>query len=322
MCIKMKQFIIKSKATAAIIALLFVVNKGMAQFDYMFTQYMFNEMFINPAYAGSKEAMSATLLHRQQWVNFPGRPVTTSFSLHGPLMNNKMGLGMSIMNERIGVLNHNLAYLSYAYRIKTGEKSTLAFGLMGGIHNQVNKFSELKISNDGTTDSQFSGSASTIAPNFGTGIFFNTKTFYTGLSVPRMIDDKVKFETNGAVSLSTQIDPANFHYYLTIGNIFTLSKDLKLKGQAMVKAVQNAPLQFDVNTNFLIKDLVWAGASYRNGSAVSVILGMQVNTQFLVSYAYDYNLNAIQKYSQGSHEIMLNYLFSYKGKKVVTPRYF
>jgi type IX secretion system PorP/SprF family membrane protein len=318
----MKQFIIKSKATAAIIALLFVVNKGMAQFDYMFTQYMFNEMFINPAYAGSKEAMSATLLHRQQWVNFPGRPVTTSFSLHGPLMNNKMGLGMSIMNERIGVLNHNLAYLSYAYRIKTGEKSTLAFGLMGGIHNQVNKFSELKISNDGTTDSQFSGSASTIAPNFGTGIFFNTKTFYTGLSVPRMIDDKVKFETNGAVSLSTQIDPANFHYYLTIGNIFTLSKDLKLKGQAMVKAVQNAPLQFDVNANFLIKDLVWAGASYRNGSAVSVILGMQVNTQFLVSYAYDYNLNAIQKYSQGSHEIMLNYLFSYKGKKVVTPRYF
>jgi type IX secretion system PorP/SprF family membrane protein len=318
----MKQFIIKSKATVAIVALLFVVNKGMAQFDYMFTQYMFNEMFINPAYAGSKEAMSATLLHRQQWVNFPGRPVTTSFSLHGPLMNNKMGLGMSIMNERIGVLNHNLAYLSYAYRIKTGEKSTLAFGLMGGIHNQVNKFSELKISNDGTTDPQFSGSASTIAPNFGTGIFFNTKTFYTGLSVPRMIDDKVKFETNGAVSLSTQIDPANFHYYLTIGNIFTLSKDLKLKGQAMVKAVQNAPLQFDVNANFLIKDLVWAGASYRNGSAVSVILGMQVNTQFLVSYAYDYNLNAIQKYSQGSHEIMLNYLFSYKGEKVVTPRYF
>jgi type IX secretion system PorP/SprF family membrane protein len=266
--------------------------------------------------------MSATLLHRQQWVNFPGRPITTSFALHGPLMNNKMGLGLSVLNERIGVLNHNLVYASYAYRIKTGAASNLAFGLMGGIHNQVNKFNEIKVNNDGTSDPNFSNSASTIAPNFGTGIFFNTKTFYTGISVPRMIDDKVKFETNGAVTLSTKIDPNSFHYYFTIGNIFTLSKDLKLKGQAMVKAVQNAPLQYDVNANFLIKELIWAGASYRNGSAVSGILGMQVNAQFLVSYAYDYNLNSIQKYSQGSHEIALNYLFSYKGKKVVTPRYF
>jgi type IX secretion system PorP/SprF family membrane protein len=318
----MKQFIIKTKVIAVIIALMTIANTARAQFDYMFTQYMFNEMFINPAYAGSKEAMSATLLHRQQWVSFPGRPITTSFSLHGPLMNNKMGLGMSILNERIGALNHNLAYASYAYRLKTGENSTLAFGLMGGIHNQVNKFSELQISNDGTVDPQFSNSASTIAPNFGTGIFFSNKTFYTGISVPRMIDDKVKFATNGAVELTTKIEPSNFHYYFTIGNLFTLSKDLKLKGQAMVKAVQNAPLQYDINANFLIKEMIWAGASYRNGSAVSAIIGMQVNAQFLVSYAYDYNINSIQKYSQGSHELALNYLFSFKGKKVVTPRYF
>lgn len=318
----MKQHTIKAKVTTLLVVLLFVANKGLAQFDYMFTHYMFNEMFINPAYAGSKEAMSATLLHRQQWVNFPGRPITTSFSLHGPLMNNKMGLGLSVMNERIGVLNQNLAYVSYAYRVKTGEKGTLAFGLMGGIHNQVNKFSDLKVTNDGTTDPQFSNSVSTIAPNFGTGIYFNTKTFFTGLSIPRMVDDKVKFSTNGAVSVNTQIHPSNFHYYFTIGNVFTLNKDLKLKGQAMVQAVQNAPLQYHINANFLIKEMIWAGASYRNGSAVSAIVGMQINSQFLVSYAYDYTLNSIQKYSQGSHEIVLNYLFSYKGKKVVTPRYF
>jgi type IX secretion system PorP/SprF family membrane protein len=319
----MKKFIIKIKAIAITVCFLVAANNAKAQFDYMFTQYMFNEMFINPAYAGSKEAMSATLLHRQQWVNFPGRPVTTSFSLHGPLMDNKMGLGLSVLNERIGVLNHNLVYASYAYRLKTSAKSTLAFGLMGGMHNQLNKFNELKISNDGTTDPQFSNSASTIAPNFGTGVFFNTQTFYAGLSVPRMIDDKVKFATNGAVELSTKIEPVNFHYYVTIGNLFTLSKDLKLKGQAMIKAVQNAPLQFDLNANFLIKEMVWAGVSYRNGSAVSAIVGMQVNKQFLVSYAYDYTLNPIQNYSPiGSHELALNYLFSYKGKKVVTPRYF
>lgn len=316
----MKNF--KIKSVALITVILLTTFNGKAQFDYMFTQYMFNEMFINPAYAGSKEAMNVTLLHRQQWVNFPGRPITTSFSLHGPLLQNKMGLGLSVLNERIGVLNRNMAYVSYAYRIKTGLKSTLALGLMGGIHNQVNKFNELQLNNDGSTDPNFIGSASTIAPNFGSGLYFNNKTFFAGLSVPRMIEDKVKFGTNGAVEVSTKINPNNFHYYFTIGNVFTLSKDLKLKGQAMVKAVQNAPIQYDLSANFLIKEIIWAGVSYRNGSAISAILGMQVNAQFLVSYAYDYHLNAIQNYSQGSHEIALNYLFSYKGKKVVTPRYF
>jgi type IX secretion system PorP/SprF family membrane protein len=293
-----------------------------AQFDHQFTQFMFNEMFINPAYAGSKEAMSATLLHRQQWMNFPGRPVTTSFSLHGPLMGNKMGLGLSVLNERIGVLNRNLIYGSYAYRLKTSENGTLAFGLMGGVHNQLNKLSEVKTNNDGTVDPQFAGTVSTLAPNFGTGVYYSTKTFYTGISVPRMINDRVKFATNGAVEINSQIEPNKFHYYLTIGNVFKLSDDLKLKGQAMVKAVQNSPLQYDINANFFIKEMVWAGLSYRNGSAASAIIGLQINPQFLVSYAYDYNLSAIQKYSQGSHEIALNYLFSYKGKKVATPRYF
>lgn len=309
----------------AAIILLFGTGKIQAQYDYMFTQYMFNETFINPAYTGSKDAMSATLLHRQQWVNFPGRPITTSFSLHGPLMQSKMGLGLSVLNEKIGVLNHNLAYISYAYRLKTGDKSTLAFGLMGGIHNQVNKFSEIRTNPEGSTvvDPQFSqNNASTIAPNFGTGVYFNTRTFYAGLSVPRMIDDKVKFASNGQVELSTRLEPANFHYYLVVGNLFKINDDLKLKGQAMVKAVMNAPLQFDINANALIKDMIWAGLAYRNGSSASAIVGMQVNPQFLVSYSYDYTLNNIQKYSTGSHEIVLNYLFSYKGKKVVTPRYF
>src|SRR3954471_22722293 len=122
----MKKSIFKIKAVIALVLLLAISNTGKAQYDAMFTQYMFNEMFINPAYAGSREAMSATLLHRQQWVNFAGRPVTTSFSLHGPLMDNKMGLGLSVLNESIGVLNRTLIYGSYAYRIKTSENGRLA----------------------------------------------------------------------------------------------------------------------------------------------------------------------------------------------------
>src|ERR1043166_8497221 len=116
-----------------------------AQFDAMFTQYMFNEMFINPAYAGSKEAMNATLLHRQQWVSFPGRPVTTSFAIHGPLFDNKMGLGLSVLSEKVGVMNRSLIYGNYAYRLKLKEGHNLALGLMTGIETQANNFTSLKI---------------------------------------------------------------------------------------------------------------------------------------------------------------------------------
>ena len=313
----------KIKIIAVVALFLAFVNTSKGQYDAMFTQYMFNEMFINPAYAGSKEAMSATLLHRQQWVNFPGRPVITTFSLHGPLMQNKMGLGVSVLNEKIGVLNRNLAYVSYAYRLKLDKNSTLAFGLMAGIHNQISKFSELKTNNDGTTDTQFSAnSPSLISPNFGSGIYYTNKTFYAGVSVPRMIDDNFKFSSSGVAEQTLNFSPNRYHYYLTLGNMFTITSDLKLKAQAMVKAVQNAPLQYDVNANFLIKDFIWAGLGYRSGSSASAVVGVQINPQFLVCYSYDYGINSIQKYSQGSHEIMLNYLFSYKGKKVVTPRYF
>ncbi|MBP7808226.1 MAG: type IX secretion system membrane protein PorP/SprF [Bacteroidia bacterium] len=292
-----------------------------AQYDAMFTQYMFNEMFINPAYAGSKEAMAVTGVHRQQWVNFPGRPITTTFSMHGPIVNEKMGFGLSFLNEKIGSLNRNLAYLSYSYKIKAGKNGNLAFGLMGGVHNQVNKFSQLKATEEG--DVQISqNSPSVYAPNFGFGIYYSDKVNYAGLSIPRMIDDHILFDANGDYTKVTKMSPQKFHYYLTLGRIFTLTDGLKLKGQAMIKAVQNAPLQYDLNANFLIKEKIWAGLSYRSGDAVSAILGIQVSPQFVVSYSYDYTLSQIQKYSQGSHEIALSYVFKYKGKNVITPRYF
>jgi len=310
---------IKRKVLLALVII--AAQNTYAQYDAMFTQYMFNEMFINPAYAGSREAMSTTLLHRQQWLNFPGRPVTTTFSLHGPLMFNKMGVGLSVLNERIGKLQRNMVYATYAYRVKTGDNGKLAFGLNAGIHNQVNKLAELKAVDEG--DLQISqNTPSLIAPNFGFGMYYNTQKFYAGLSIPRMIDDGFMFEQNGNIKQSLRFDISRFHYYITTGYVFDVSDDLKIKPQAMIKLVQNAPLQYEANVNFLIRELVWAGISYRSGSSLAAILGVQASPQFLASYSFDYGLNAIQRYSQGSHEISLSYLFAYKGKKVVTPRYF
>lgn len=309
------------KSILIIIVTLISTISAKAQYDAMFTQYMFNEMYINPGYTGSKEAMAVNLAHRQQWVNFPGRPITTSFTLHGPLANNKMGLGISVLNERIGKLNRNILYLNYAYRIKTGEKGHLSFGLMGGIHNQVNKLSELKATETG--DIQVSNNTpSLMSPNFGTGIYYYTNKFYAGISIPRMIDDSYMFDQKGEIIASNSFKVSKFHYYLTVGNVFEINDDLKIKPQAMVKMVQNSPLQYDINVNFLIKNKIWAGIAYRSSSDISALIGLQVNPQLLINYSYDYALTAIQKYSQGSHEITIGYLFSYKQQKVVTPRYF
>jgi type IX secretion system PorP/SprF family membrane protein len=317
---KKKQMKMKKVITFFTAIILYSITAN-AQYDAMFTQYMFNEMYINPAYAGSKEAMAVNLTHRQQWVNFPGRPITSAFTLHGPLSNNKMGLGISVLNEQIGKLSRNLVYINYAYRIKTGEKGHLAFGLMAGIHNQINKLSELKPSETG--DIQVSqNTPSLITPNFGTGIYYSTKKFYAGISIPRMVDDSYLFNQAGNITTSTKITPNKLHYYFTVGKVFEINDGLLIKPQAMVKAVQNAPIQLDLNVNFLIQNKIWTGISYRSGSDISALIGIQVNPQFLINYSYDYSLTKVQKYSQGSHEITLGYLFNYKQSKVVTPRYF
>jgi type IX secretion system PorP/SprF family membrane protein len=322
----MKNIIINSKKAALILSCLFVTQHVKAQYDAMFTQYMFNEMFINPAYAGSKEAMSATLLHRQQWVSFPGRPVTTSFALHGPVLENKMGLGLSVLNEKIGVLNRSLIYGSYAYRLTVHEGGTLALGLMGGIENQVNEFSKLKLTDvaNAPADPMFSSNTPNIlGANFGTGVYYTTSTFYAGLSIPRILDNELRYNyrTRSDIKI-TSIKPSRFTYYLTLGNVFKINNDLRIKANTMVKAVQNAHVQVDIGASALIKETVWAGFSYRTKSSLSLLLGFQANNQLLINYAYDYGVNKIQNYSQGSHEIVLNYLFSFKERNVITPRYF
>ena len=317
----MKKNIIKFKGLGIIILIL-LSNSIKAQFDAIYTQYMFNETFINPAYVGNKEAMDITLLHRQQWTAFGGHPVTTAFSIHGPLSQSKMGLGLSILNDQIGVLNRNLIYLNYAYRIKLSEKGVLALGLMGGIDNQTNKFSSLAINENGVNDDpQLAKNGNMIAPNFGTGLFFNNKKFYAGVSMPRMIDNQVSFNNLESVT-TTKVDFRKFAYHITCGNLFTLNESIKLKASGMLKIVQNAPMQFDLNANFLFEETLWAGLSYRTGSAISALAGIQINKQFLICYSYDYGLNGTQKYFTGSNEIILNYLFSFKGKQVITPRYF
>jgi type IX secretion system PorP/SprF family membrane protein len=310
---------------ASVILLLVLVMgtslKVKAQYDLMFTQYMNNEMFINPAYTGSKEALAITALHRQQWVGMDGRPITTTLTAHAPLMANTMGIGISLLNEKIGVTTRNMIYLSYAYRIRTGDKSHLSFGLMGGIHIQSDKLGSV-ITTD-IDDHNFRANTQTVTtPNFGFGMSFTTDKFFAGFSIPRLIDDHLSIGEGSNVLNNLAIRPAKCTYYITVGRVFTINEYFKLKPSLMMKAVANAPVQLDINLSTLIREHLWLGLSYRSGSDMSAMIGVQISPRFLINYSYDYPLSSIKKFSSGSHEIVLSALFGYKGKKIVSNRYF
>jgi type IX secretion system PorP/SprF family membrane protein len=295
--------------------------KVYAQFDAMFTQYTNNEMFINPAYTGSKDALCITALHRQQWVGIEGRPVTTTVTMHSPVWEDKMGLGLSVLNEKIGVTTRNMLYLSYSFRVKTSSKGYLGFGIMGGLHIQTDDFAT--VTTDQPNDPWFSANIhGRTAPNFGFGINYNTDKFFAGISIPRLIDDNYVFGEDGKAINDLKLEPKNFHYYLTLGRVFTVSDNFKLKPSMMVKTVLNAPIQFDANLNTLIKEHLWLGASYRSKADISGLIGLQINPRFLVSYSYDFTTSSLNQFTTGSHEIVLSALFGYKGKKIASNRYF
>jgi type IX secretion system PorP/SprF family membrane protein len=308
---------------ATIASLLIILTssvKVQAQFDAMFTQYMHNEMFINPAYTGSKDALSITALHRQQWVGVEGRPITTTLTLHSPIWENKMGLGFSMLHEEIGVTKRYMIYLSYAYRIKTSDKGFLSFGLNGGIHIQSDNYKSLQT--DVINDPRFSTNVNgEVTPNFGFGVNYNTDKFFAGLSIPRLLDDNI-YISDQSVNKKVTFSTKSFHYYLTVGRVFTLSDYLKLKPSLMLKAVMNAPVEFDISVNSIIKDLLWLGVSYRSSADMSAMIGLQLSPKFFISYAYDYPTSSLNHFTTGSHEIVLSALFGYKGKKVVSTRYF
>lgn len=293
--------------------------KANAQREPMFTQYMFNESFVNPAYAGSHESIGMNILYRDQWVGMDGSPKTQTFSIHSPLKNRKIGLGLAILNESIGVSNQFLASANFAYRIRM-RRSVLQFGLQGGFVNDIENYSKVTTIDPG--DNHFSKDIKKyFMPNAGFGTYFYTKKFYVGFSIPRLLENKID------PSLPNEVvnNVGNFsvwHYYFATGYVFTLNQDLKFKPSIMIKSVPNTPVEIDFNTNFLIRDLIWLGAAYRTGDAVSGLLGIQLSKQLRLGYSYDYTLSDLQKFNSGSHEFTLSYNIGLSKARITSPRYF
>ncbi len=309
------------KLIAVVIVLLSGLN-NYAQQDAMFTHYMFNTLAINPAYAGSREALTVTALHRSQWVGFEGAPTTQTLTLHTPISNDKIGLGLSIFNDKIGPLNTTAFYADFAYKLKVSKKGKLAFGLKGGINLVQQGINTLKL--EQVNDASFSNNAENqLLPNFGFGIYYYTSKWYLGLSTPKLLENELK---NSTSTTTQQVTNEQRHYFLIAGTVFNLNTDgsLKLKPTTFIKATNGAHSEVDITGLFIINDKFELGAMYRTGDALGLLIGYNFSNQLRFGYSFDWSFsNTTFKYNNGSHEIMLRYDFIYKDKeKIRSPRYF
>ncbi len=290
---------------------------GRAQFDPMFTQYMFNELFINPAYAGSREYLSATGMVREQWVGLDGAPSTQTLTLHAPIFNQRMGVGLSVMNESIAVSKRTGANITGSYRLKM-KNHWWSFGLQLGAVSLSEDLAALNLQND---NSFLMNTGRKTAPNIGFGTYYQAQKWYVGLSIPRMIQNRLGVNSGGAEVIN-EFNMADLHYFLTAGSVHAISPVITLRPNVMVKAVSGAPIEVDLSANLLFNDFIWAGLAYRTGDAASAFLGAYITKQLRFGYAYDYSLTKIQDFNSGSHELMLGYDFNYDKGSISTPRHF
>jgi type IX secretion system PorP/SprF family membrane protein len=298
-----------------------LVNSVFAQQDAMFTQYMFNGLVLNPAYAGSREVLSATALYRNQWVGIDGAPKTVTFSMHAPVRNEKIGLGIIFCNDRLGITNTNNVGLNYAYRITFKNKAKLSLGLQASVLQYRADFASIAHSfSPSVFDPAFAQVINRWLPNFGTGIYYYTNKFYAGISMPNILLNKLS--ESGAVFQVGDKASQYRHLFLTTGYVFDLNKSLKLKPSILVKFVQGAPVEFDFNANLWLFDMFAVGLSYRTRDSIDALFEFQVTPQLGIGYAYDYTLTPLGKYTSGSHEIMLRYEFGFSKTRIITPRYF
>lgn len=296
--------------------LAFVSLTANAQQDSQYTQYMYNTININPAYAGSRGAMSIFGLHRQQWVGLDGAPKTNSFSINTPLNNSKLGLGVSFVNDELGVMKDNTISVDLSYTIDLDNRDQkLSFGIKGSANLLDVKYSDLNIYNPNDPymsqdiQSQFS-------PNIGAGIYYHTPKAYIGLSVPQFLQTD-RYDDNNFATMKTKM-----HYYLMGGYVFDLNPDLQFKPALLLKAVTGAPLQADVSANFLIHKKLTLGGAYRWDAAWSALAGFQVTDGLMIGYAYDGDTTKLAHYNSGSHEVFLRFELFNRFKRVTSPRFF
>ncbi len=309
------------KPFLSIFLLLLLIENTNAQQDPQYTQYMYNTQVVNPAYAGSREVLSFGLLGRTQWVGFEGSPQTATFTVNSPIgLYKNMGLGLSIVHDRLDPQVESNVVVDYAYRVNIGFDTKLSMGLKAGLNMLNVDYSMLNIyaENDQFFQSNIDN---TLLPQVGAGLYLNNEKFYAGVSVPNFLNSK-HFDDNNLDNVDdTDIAVERLHYFFITGYVFDLNENLLFKPATLVKYVSGAPLQWDLSANFLINEKLTLGASYRWSASISALAGFQVTKNFFAGFAYDYQSTKIEQFSNGSYEVFLRFdLFN--NDRVMTPRFF
>lgn len=291
----------KALASLYILAFTAMIFPLRAQQLPLYSQYMFNTLEINPAYAGFKQSIQFTSIFRKQFNGIKNSPQTAMISGDMPIGDTKLGVGLKIIDDRISITQTFGAQGSLSYRIE-GDDSNIAFGLQVGALNYKADFSELNITDPG--DPVFAQDLNALTANFGTGIFFNTDKFYAGISVPNLV--RTHFRQTD-VALSEYTVKQNPHMYLNAGYLVNLNDNFILKPSFLVRGVKGIPLNYDINANIFFREIMSAGVSYRSQSALVGLLDFRLVPTLRLGYAYDYNLGRLNNFSKATHEIILRY---------------
>jgi type IX secretion system PorP/SprF family membrane protein len=295
-----------------------------------FSQYVFNGLHINPAYAGYKGDGYIQTTYRSQWINFPGAPKTLSFTADLSANEGRMGLGVTYLKDRIGLTESNVGMLTYSYRIATGDKSMLSLGVSAGISEYAFDPTEM-VAVKNPDPLLPSSRVSATTPNMNTGLFFHSDKFYAGLSAYNLIGRRALLRQDIAVAFH------DFHYYLTVGGMMRLADNVQLKPSILIKHVKGSPTSYDLNTMFLFRERVWLGGSFRSNvrvfedqlqedlskrNAVALVMEYFVLPSMRIGYAYDYNLNSLNSYRTESHELSVGVYLNRQRKIIYNPRWF
>lgn len=282
-----------------------------AQQDPMYSQYMFNTLSLNPAYAGTSGKISAVLLTRHQWIGLEAAPQTQTFAIHSPLKN-RTSLGLSVIKDKAGPINNLSFQANYSYNINITNSSLLYLGLMAGVNNVNVQLADV----DGVEfdDFAFSQNINAFRPIFGFGLYINNPKFYAGFSIPDILE----------TSYTNNINAWDHkrHYYFIAGHLANILDNLKLRSTMMARYVENSPVSADATLSVIIKDLFWIGGIYRLNDAAGLLFALQINPELRLGYSYDYSLNVLNTTQTGSHELMISYDFAYQRTKYISPRYF
>jgi type IX secretion system PorP/SprF family membrane protein len=296
-----------------------------AQQEALYSQYYFNQLAINPAYAGNNDALNLTGLSRKQWFGIDGSPTTFTVFGHTPILNNllakvngekygnQVGVGIVLMNDHIGINNTFISSFAYSYKILLNDERRLSFGLQGSVLNFRQAFN--KLDNINTMDPVFQDNISITTFNVGTGVFYESSRYYVGFSVPEIIENRLSPESSSVARQLRQ-------YFLTGGYVFYLNLNFKVKPTFLVRYTEGMPPGFDISANLLYRDKIWAGIAYRYHNSINVTGELLVSPKLRIGLAYDYPVGVIHFVTHGSAEILLSYTFQKNKKLIINPRYF